>query len=211
MKKSNFNSLAPGPGRHYFIFKDRFQDWCHEYFLGNCSCGNATEHIDDKSTLVQVMALSHQATSITWASVNIDLCRQMTLPLGSLFDLTHWPLRDFNEISHKQIDDWGISCAILLIWMSLGFTDDKSTLVLVMAWCRQAASHYLSQCWPRFLSPYGVPRPQWVKSLIAGSMALTLICFGLVLLYLFVLLGHHWFRYWAWPSFDAKPVLASHQ
>ena len=23
-----------------------------------------------------------------------------------------------------------------------------------MAWCRQATSHYLSQCWPRFLSPY---------------------------------------------------------
>ena len=32
-----------------------------------------------------------------------------------------------------------------------------------MAWCRQAASHYLSQCCPRSLSPYGVTRPQWVK------------------------------------------------
>ena len=29
----------------------------------------------------------------------------------------------------------------------------------VMAWCRQATSHYLSQCWPSFLSPYGVTRP----------------------------------------------------
>ena len=28
-------------------------------------------------------------------------------------------------------------------------TYDKSTLVQVMAWCRQATSHYLSQCWPR--------------------------------------------------------------
>ena len=27
----------------------------------------------------------------------------------------------------------------------------------------QAISHYLSQCWPRYLSPYGVTRPQWVK------------------------------------------------
>ena len=44
-------------------------------------------------------------------------------------------------------------------------SDDKSTLVQVMAWCRQAASHYLSQCCPRSLSPYGVTRPQWVKSL----------------------------------------------
>ena len=43
--------------------------------------------------------------------------------------------------------------------MSLNLTDDKSTLVQVMAWCRQATSHYLSQCWSRFLSPYGVTRP----------------------------------------------------
>ena len=49
-------------------------------------------------------------------------------------------------------------------WMPQIFTDDKSTLVQVMAWCRQAASHYLSQCWLRSLSPYGVTRPQWVKS-----------------------------------------------
>ena len=34
-----------------------------------------------------------------------------------------------------------------------------------MAWGHQATSHYLSQCWPRFLSPYGVTRPQWVKNL----------------------------------------------
>ena len=36
-------------------------------------------------------------------------------------------------------------------------------LVQVMAWCRQATSHYLSQCWPRSLSPYGVTRPQWLN------------------------------------------------
>ena len=47
--------------------------------------------------------------------------------------------------------------------MSLDFTDDQSTLVQVVAWCHQATSHYLSQCWPRSLSPYGVTRPQWVK------------------------------------------------
>ena len=40
---------------------------------------------------------------------------------------------------------------------------DKSTLFQVMAWCRQATSHYLNQCWPRSMSPYGVTRPQWVK------------------------------------------------
>ena len=60
-------------------------------------------------------------------------------------------------------DGWGISWKIGVRWMPLDLTDDKSTLVQVMAWCRQATSHYLSQCWPRFMSPYGVTRPQWVK------------------------------------------------
>ena len=49
--------------------------------------------------------------------------------------------------------------------MPVDLTDDKSTLVQVMAWFRQAPIHYLSQCWPRFISPYGVTRPQWVRSL----------------------------------------------
>ena len=43
--------------------------------------------------------------------------------------------------------------------------DDKSTLVQVMAWCHQATSHYLIQCWPRFMATYGVTRPQWVNIL----------------------------------------------
>ena len=37
--------------------------------------------------------------------------------------------------------------------------DDKSTVVQVMAWCHQAASHYLSQCWSRSVSPYGDTKP----------------------------------------------------
>ena len=45
-----------------------------------------------------------------------------------------------------------------LRWMSRDLSEDESTLVQVMAWCRQATSHYLSQCWPRSLSPYGVTR-----------------------------------------------------
>ena len=47
--------------------------------------------------------------------------------------------------------------------MPQDLTDDKSTLVQVMALCRQATSHYLNQCWPRSSTPYGVTRPQWVK------------------------------------------------
>ena len=54
---------------------------------------------------------------------------------------------------------WGIPYEIALRWMSQDRTDDKSALVQVMAWCCQATSHYLSQCWPRSMSPYGVTRP----------------------------------------------------
>ena len=76
---------------------------------------------------------------------------------------------NFRHVIFKQIlviDACGISCEIALLWMSLDFTSDQSTLVQVMAWCRQVTSHYLSQCWPSSLSPYGVTRPQSANELI---------------------------------------------
>ena len=60
------------------------------------------------------------------------------------------------------VNGWGISCETALIWMSLDHIYGKSILVQVMAWCRQATSHYLSQCWPRSMSPNGITRPQWI-------------------------------------------------
>ena len=73
---------------------------------------------------------------------------------------------NFRHVIFKQIlvtSGWGNSCEIVLIWMSLDVIHDQSTLVHVMTWCRQAASHYLSRCWPRPLSPYSVTRPQCVN------------------------------------------------
>ena len=58
----------------------------------------------------------------------------------------------------------------VLRWMPHDHTADKSTLVQVMAWCHQATSHYLSQCWLSFLSPYCVARPQWVNEPSNGQM-----------------------------------------
>ena len=57
-----------------------------------------------------------------------------------------------------------------LRWIPQGITDDKSILVQVMAWCHQAMtpSHYLSQRWPRSLSPY-ITRPQWNNLLRAND------------------------------------------
>ena len=91
--------------------------------------------------------------------------------------------RNFRKVMFQLIlviDGWSISCKIVLKWMPMDLTDGKSTLVQVMAWCRQATSHYLSQCWLRSLSPYGVIRPQWV--LIKWKIELlTKVCHVLVI------------------------------
>ena len=68
------------------------------------------------------------------------------------------------ELNFRYLILQMISAIDGLWWMSLDLTDDKSTLVQVMAWCHQTTSHYLSLCWPRSLSPYGITRPQWVNT-----------------------------------------------
>ena len=55
---------------------------------------------------------------------------------------------------------------IALKWLSLDLTDDKSALILLMVWCPQAARYFLSQCWLKSMSPFGVTRPQWLKSIL---------------------------------------------
>ena len=55
------------------------------------------------------------------------------------------------------------SYAIVLSWIPQHIFDNDSKLVQLMAWCRQATSYYLNQCWPRSMSLYDITRPQWVK------------------------------------------------
>ena len=71
--------------------------------------------------------------------------------------LTHWSLGDLVVILKVQFSILFLLLVSLdLIWMSQDLTNDKSTLVQVMAWCRQATRHCLSQCWSRSVSPHGV-------------------------------------------------------
>ena len=114
------------------------------------------------SGLVQVMAFCHQATSLN------QCWPRSQMPCGTIepqWVNSLWPGRfQWNSrwVLFKPItviDGWDTCCEIAPWRMSLNLTDGKSTLVGVMAWCRQATSHYLSQCWPSFLSPYGVTRP----------------------------------------------------
>ena len=81
---------------------------------------------------------------------------------------------------------------------------DKSTLVLVMAWCRQATSHYPSQCCPRSLSPYVVTRPEWVNSLTPGRCCRDFKCKNILCIqinislwnecwWILLIVSQHWF------------------
>ena len=60
-------------------------------------------------------------------------------------------------------------CEIPIRWIQ-HLTGHLSTMVQTMAWCRQATSHYMSQCWPGSLAPYDVTRPQWVNLDIANHL-----------------------------------------
>ena len=73
--------------------------------------------------------------------------------------------QQFTHVNFKLIsmnDGWLISF-VKLPSDECQWTDDDSTLVQVMAWCCQATSHNLGQCWLRSTSPCGITRPQWVK------------------------------------------------
>ena len=61
---------------------------------------------------------------------------------------------------------------------------NKSTLIQVMAWCQQATSHYLIQCWHWSTLPFGITQPQWVNSFMSIDA------------YILVSVGYHWFRWW---------------
>ena len=112
------------------------------------------QHLFDITVMIGVMnfSLSSGKISTTWCPFN-------SLAPGKF----EWNFRYLILQIISVTDCRVISCELALRWMPLDFTDDKSILVQVMAWCHQATSHYLSQCWPRSLSPYGVIRPQWVK------------------------------------------------
>ena len=60
-------------------------------------------------------------------------------------------------------------CEIAFRRIAQNLIDTKSTLVQVMAWRRQATSHYLSQCWPRSMSPYDITRLIWYLPIIASD------------------------------------------
>ena len=107
--------------------------------------------------------------NIIWRTNGGWSCQTLLLEQGNVFNSlapagcgSNFRIIIFQPII--QNINWVNPCEISLRCMPQNLTD-KSTLVRVMAWCRQATSHYLNQCWPRYMSPYGVTRPQWVNGL----------------------------------------------
>ena len=144
--------------------------WWLRYLMWICHQINISRPTNDKSILVQVMAWCRQATSHYlsqyWPSSMLPYGITRPQWVYSLapgrFDSDSKTVF-FNIII--QNSSLGTCCEFALRWMPQNLINEKSTLFQVMAWCHQATSHCLSQCWPRSISPYGVIRPQWVKSL----------------------------------------------
>ena len=80
-----------------------------------------------------------------------------------------------NLVIHSCDINWRIA----LRWLQLDPTDDKSTSVQVMAWCRQAASHYLSQCRLSSLLSYSIISSQWVNHIMHCFLVTDRLMFSL--------------------------------
>ena len=99
------------------------------------------------------------------------------------------------------------------------FIYDLSTLAQVMAWCRQAASHYMSPYWPRSMSPYGITKPQWVNAYHSDPLSsifsrVMFPCFFVNSISLFVINKHLWHNshlniyFIAWHAWTSSNLLA---
>ena len=87
--------------------------------------------------------------------------------------LNHQPLE--NVVINLKIKFMSTSWEIAYTWMLHNTSDDKSTLVQVMAWCHLAPSHYLSQYWPISVSQHGITMPQGVKSCPVTAVTLAFL------------------------------------
>ena len=111
--------------------------------------------------------------SVNWCnslSKNPYLICFITKCLHTKLINSHWPHREAAIISKFliftiifEVDVTSTSWKIALMWMPQNPSDDKQTLVELMAYFHQATNHYLHNCWPRSMSPYSTTRPLWIN------------------------------------------------
>ena len=102
-------------------------------------------------------------------------CEQYDGTASGRFSGSQSWLIDITSNSTHTMMSFKYFCKIAIRRMPQHLTDHLSTLVQVMAWCHQATSHYLSQCWPRSMLPFDVTRPQWVNIHLNGVFTLKAI------------------------------------
>ena len=131
------------------------------------SCTNPSHQSDD---------LHMQYTGHNWQGYKLS--KKLDVFYLSMWSWTHWPLTDvaeilkynFPHIYAELIVAWVLPVKLLTGENHSTSHNEKSTLVQVTCWCRQATSHHhLSQCWPSSKSPNGISGLQWVdKSWMAN-------------------------------------------
>ena len=97
-------------------------------------------------------------SSISSVALTILIVSSPLTAIGRYWPILPWEFKSMFFRLTMQNSSLDIRCEIVLRWLTQNLTNDKSTLVQVMAWCHQATSHYLNHCWPRSMSPYGVTR-----------------------------------------------------
>ena len=130
-----------------------------------------------------LVAWRHQA--ITWINVEVSALRSSDVHLKAIsleisqpsvtkisvkiiFLRFYWNLPGANELTTC------IGCVVRIHMSAIGVmcVTLNSLVPGRPGYHFKTASHYLSQCWPSSKPPYGVTRPQWVKSdplLFAGK------------------------------------------
>ena len=94
-----------------------------------------------------------------------DYLSMLVLKLNHVSKRGHWRCsnnyKSVNFLLMLQLELFSVSCEISFRCMLQGPIDDKASLDPVTA-----PIHYLIQCWPRSMLPYGITRPQWGNSII---------------------------------------------
>ena len=107
--------------------------------------------IDNKPALVKIMAWRQPGDKQLLEPMLIGFTDAYMRHWGKwIYPVAHGRCGDIKCVIFHPICGTDISSKISLWWMLQNHFDDKSTLLQVMAWCHQAPSHYLKQCWLNF-------------------------------------------------------------
>ena len=149
--------------KEFLLYYDTFT--CNKTRNGNWKKTQKppTHKYQTMTVLHKVVQIRDFLSSIRYNKYNQKQYSHMTVPLWTMFNsLTPEGCgSNFEWVTLKLIlvtDTLSICYGNSLRWMRWYPSDDKSTLVQVMACYHQATSHFLNQCWPNSLTPYGVTR-----------------------------------------------------